>query len=478
MAKNTIEKSTLEYLGVDYEYKLLKILIEDGKFFACIESILDQNSFSKPEFREIVRIMKDLYHESCGAPLTYDVLDVTIKSQILEQQRMIKDLDVLYKIRDEIDNTFFEQYKEIAEKFFKQQSLTRAINEAKKIIERGDDKSYGKIEDMIRKSIDISYKNNNDFIIFDDDYEQAMNEEARVTIPTGCPVIDDMLMGGLGKGELGVIIAPSGVGKTSTTCGFAANAAINGYKVLHIFFEGTDNEIKRKYYGFVLKNIEAGDLLKPDYAREAKIRLREDPDCIKSRYAIRDNIKACHGSSGEMSATDIENKIKYWIARGFYPDMVIVDYFECIKLDPALSNENEFSREGVAMRKLESICKEYNVGMWVPVQGTKNSFSAEIIGMENAGGSIKKVQIGHVNISLAKTQVQPKNDKNAVVLNFALLKFRPGAIKNGGVVANIEFNNGTCRFGEIVEDAQVGGGDEKVRIANETKKFRYGGGNK
>lgn len=471
MADKKVDQRTLEYLGIDYEYKLIKILIEDSKFFNCLEPILDQNAFTTPEFRDIVRIMKDLSKETAGAPLTYDIIDVTVRSTISERQRLTKTLDVLKRVRDVIDNTFFDQHKDIAEKFFKQQGLVKAINEARKIIEKGDYYNYDRIPEMIAKPLDISYRNNCEFHIFDDDWEQAMDEKARDVIPTGCPDIDDLLMGGIGKGELGVIIAPSGVGKTSTTCGFAANAALNGKKVLHIFFEGTDNEIKRKYYGYVLQDIEAGELLNPQFAELARHRLKTDQYCKDARKLLRENIVCHHGSSGEMSAADIATLVKHHISRGFYPDMVIVDYFECIKLEALSSNENEYTREGYTMRKLENICKEFNIAGWVPVQGTKDSFNAEIIGMAQSGGSIKKVQIGHIVISLAKTALRGTKD-GVSVLNFALLKFRPGAIKSGGIVSNIEFNNGTCRFGNLVNNDGGGGGysDERVRVANETKK--------
>jgi len=474
MAVSKVRKDTLEFLGVEYEYKLIKILIEDGKFFSCIEPILDQNAFTTPEFRDIVRMMRELYHEACGAPLTYDVIEMTVRSQISEAQRLTKTLDVLKRVRDVVDNTFFEQYKETAERFFKQQGLVRAINEARKIVENGDYESYSKIEELVRKPLDISYHNHNEFRVFDDDWEMALDEDSRIVIPTGSPLIDDMLMGGIGKGELGVIIAPSGVGKTSTTCGFAANAALEGYKVLHIFFEGTENEIKRKYYGYVLKDIEAGQLINPQYAALARTRLNTEPELLEDRKKIKENIICHHASSGEFGAQDIENLLKYHIARGFYPDLLIADYFECFKLDNTkYSNESEYSREGVAMRKMESICKEFGIAAWVPVQGTKNSFNAEIIGMENAGGSIKKVQIGHIVISLARVASRARTDGMAV-LNFALLKFRAGAIKNGGIVANIEFNNGTCRFGKLVDEGPENEfGDERMRLANETKKKNW-----
>ena len=105
------------------------------------------------------------------------------------------------------------------------------------------------------------------------------------------------------------------------------------------------------------------------------------------------------------------------------------------------SADSEWTREGLTMRKLESIAHEFNVAMWCPVQGTKDSFNQQIVGLTQAGGSVKKVQIGHVIISFARTEEMRLEDKINIFIN----KFRPGRIKVNSFMG-VKFNNGTTKF--------------------------------
>ena len=148
-------------------------------------------------------------------------------------------------------------------------------------------------------------------------------------------------------------------------------------------------------------------------------------------------------TTGEYSASDIKYLIQQYISKGFIPDLIVVDYFECLKPEKNIEgyNESEWSREGITMRKLESIAKEFNVALWVPVQSTKDAINQEYVGLAQAGGSVKKTQIGHVIIQLAQTQQQKEEHK----LNIFIGKLR--AVKIGRTsFPNVSFNNGTCKF--------------------------------
>ena len=77
------------------------------------------------------------------------------------------------------------------------------------------------------------------------------------------------------------------------------------------------------------------------------------------------------------------------------------------------------------MRKLEAIAHEFNVALWCPVQGTKDSFNQQIVGMSQAGGSVKKVQIGHVVISFARTEQMRFPGSESVGAWYAPRIFKP-----------------------------------------------------
>lgn len=60
--------------------------------------------------------------------------------------------------------------------------------------------------------------------------------------------------------------------------------------------------------------------------------------------------------------------------------------------------------------------------------------------MDKIGGSVKKAQIAHIILSIARTV----DDISANKATIAVLKNRAG--KSGKVFNNVEFNNGTCRI--------------------------------
>jgi replicative DNA helicase len=435
-------KNDLGYLGEDFQVELVKCFIEDQMFFKDIESIVDQNMFTEDNLRRIVGFMKDRY-SLAGVVASYKDLDTLVRSKISDTISIERCLAMLKKIQT-TETRGIDLIEGYSEKFFKQQNLTKAINKAYDIIKLGDSERYNDIEDIVRKALETNNRRDLGFRVFDN-MEEALKEDYRCTIPTGADMLDDAFYGGLGKGELGIIIAPSSVGKTSATTGFAANAAVTktednnyqGYKVLHIFFEDEEVNIKRKYYAF-LTDTDACMLSQPDI----RPRIIEQINQHEWKDMIQRNVVGYHAQNGEFSASDIKRFIQQHIAMGFKPDMVVVDYFECLKLEkPETSADSEWTREGLTMRKLESIAHEFNVALWVPVQGTKDSFNQQIVGLTQAGGSVKKVQIGHVIISFARTEEMRLRDQINIFIN----KFRPGRIKVNAFMG-VTFNNGTTKF--------------------------------
>ena len=445
---NDATKIDLGYLGIDFQHKLVKLFFEDSTFFTMINPIVDQNMFTEDVLRRIVGFMKDRYNESGVAP-TYVDMDLYIRVHVHDAITLDTILSTLQVLR-EIDLVGQDIVKSEADKFFKQQNLTKAINKSIEIVKEGNVSKYYDIEDLIRSALDTNVSLDMGYNPMDG-IDEALEENYRKVIPTGFSRLDKALYGGLGMGELGVIIAPSGVGKSSATTGFAASAATykckdndyRGFKVLHIHFEDEDVNIKRKYYGW-LTGVDAIDLSKPEFKENVKSRLKNE--LFEEAQMIKENLWCFHLPSGEVTVGRIEQIVKQGIARGFKPDLIIIDYFECLEYDSADKTDSEWSKEGRTMRKLEALAHKYEAGLWVPIQGTKDSFDKEILGLSSGGGSVKKIQIGHVIITLARTQEQKKNHR----VTISLEKFRAGRMDDS-VMPNVKFNNGTCRF-EIDEE--------------------------
>lgn len=468
MGKQII-KSDLGYLGVDFQIELVKCFIEDQPFFENLVNIVDQNMFTDDNLRRIVGFMKDRYMLT-ETVATYKDIDTIIRNKVSDAIGVERCLAMLETIKN-VETRGIDLIEGCSEKFFKQQNLTKAINIAQEIIKSGDMERYNDIEDIIKKALENNNKQDFGYKVFDN-MDDALSEEYRCAIPTGAENLDKALFGGLAKGELGVIIAPSSVGKTSATTGFAAKAATTltednnykGYKVVHIHFEDKPVNIKRKYYAY-LTDFDACELSRPDVRPKAI----EIINNHKFKQLIQDNVRGFNPYDGDWGPSEIRNKLRQLIAGGFKPDLLIIDYFECLKLEkPETNTDSEWTREGLTMRKLEKIANEFNIAVWCPVQGTKDSFDSQIVGMKNAGGSVKKTQIAHVIISFARTEQMRLENK----LNIFLNKFRGGRISQNSFL-NVTFNNGTTKFDfstmTDVDEALDGSEDYQYNMATKTR---------
>lgn len=439
---NTTDKSNLGYLGIDFQIKLVKCFFEDQNFFCGITDITDQNMFTDENLRRIVGFMKDRYNFT-GVTPTYLEIETIVRAKVSDAISVRMLIETLNRIKS-TDLQFMDIIEDESEKFFKQQNLTKAIHASMDIIKKGDFQSYPKIEKMITDALAVNTKQDLGFHIFDH-IESDLSDEYRVAIPTGADKLDEALMGGIGKGELGVIVCPSGVGKTSSTTGFAAHAAtykhelnnFQGFKVLHFFFEDTETAIRRKYFGYML-DIDASMLSDPNIRPKALEMLRQDSEI---KQMLNRNIISKRLENGETTVSNIKHLIERNIALGFKPDLVIIDYFECLAYEKTDRNDSEWSREGATMRQIEALANKLNIAIWVPVQGTRDSLGAEFVGLAQAGGSVKKVQIAHVILTYAQTDEMKRNSK----VNIFLGKFRGGKITRNKFL-NVTLNNGTCKF--------------------------------
>lgn len=436
-----LEKQNMGFLGAEYQYRLVSAFIEDAKFFRDIYSVIEQNAFTEQCLRSIVGIMKDYYDKYEVVP-SYDMIFIKLGEKVIHND---EDRQYYEETIDKLKRTSCEGRDEIEDlgmEFFKQQEIIRCANEMVHAVVAGAKMDEISVYERELSGI-FSIKRHDDNMSSPfESVEEDLSKENAVCIPTGISKLDDVLGGGIEKGKLGVIIGPTGFGKTSMTTCMAANAATHrckannfeGFKVLQIIFEDTHRDIHRKYFSKITQ-IETADINRDEETTE---RVREILKNSEDRETINENIRIIRLETGEESVTSIKNRIKKIINEGFKPDLVIIDYFECIAPEAGTSKMDITDREGRTMRKLENMAPELDVALWVPTQGNRDSLVSEIVTTDKIGGSIKKGQISQIIVSISKTPEQKKNNQATI----SLLKNRGG--RDTITLEGVYFNNGTC----------------------------------
>jgi replicative DNA helicase len=410
-----------DYLGNQFQIQLLNQIIEDKEFSSSIMDVIESSYFDNKYFKIIIQMIKEYFKKYESTP-NFDTLEQIVKSEVSQELVAKIVLDTLKQVKEApFEGTVFVQEKAL--KFCKQQELQKAMDRAQKIITEGDFESYDKVEGLVRDALQVGQTDKGTSDIFTG-LDTVLEEDYRHPIPMGIVGIDKLLKGGLAKGEIGVILAPTGVGKTTILTKIANTAFNLGYNVLQIFFEDNPKIVQRKHFT-IWTGIEPDNLA--NHKEEVMSKITEIQETMKNKLVLKKL------ASDTMTMNQIKNQVRKMIAEGTKIDLILLDYIDCVL--PESSSKDEWKAEGSVMRGFEAMCHELNLVGWTATQGNRSSISSEVVTTDQMGGSIKKAQVGHVIITVAKTLQQ----KEMNLATIAITKSRLG--KDGVVFENCKFNN-------------------------------------
>ncbi len=417
-----MEERNFGYLGFTFQQSLIKAIIEDKKYGETIIDVIESKFFDNNSFKFIMENMKELYKSYNKIP-DYNTLAQKIMVEGSGSQTSKIHTDTLEAIKD--NEQQIEYVKDTALNFCRQQNLKKELKNVQNIIDNGEFEAYNKIEQIIQKALQVGISNDETTDVFHG-IDEALEQDFRQPLPTGIAGIDNLLKGGLGIGELGVVLAPTGTGKTTLLTKFANTAFNLGHHVVQIFFEDNPGNIKRKHYTIWSD-------IAPDEQPEFKEEVMKKVSDAQSRS--KGSLKLLKLASDNVTISEIKNKLRKLNSESENKiDLLIIDYVDCISADKSTNGE-EWKGEGSVMRSLESMTTEFNMAIWTATQGNRESISSEVVTGDQMGGSIKKAQIAHVILSIGKTLEQKEHN----LATLTLLKSRIG--KDGVVFQNCKFNN-------------------------------------
>ena len=419
-------EKNFEYLGQQFQLQLLNQIILDKDFSNTIIDVIETKYFENKYFKLIIQMIREYYSKYDHTP-SFETLEQITKSELQQEMASKVVLDTIKKIKDvTIDGVSFVQDKAL--KFCKQEELKKVMTQAQKIIDGGEFENYDTLEEMVREALLVGNKDTSALDVFSN-LDQVLEEDYRNPIPMGIPGIDRLLKGGLAKGEIGVILAPTGVGKSTILTKISNHAFGLGFNVVQIFFEDNPKVIQRKHFTLWTK-------IHPDELSEKKEEVIEKVREVEETMTNKLILKKL--PSDTLTMLQIKNQLRKMVADGTKIDMVVLDYIDCIVPDKNLGDE--WKSEGSVMRAFEAMCHEMNLVGWTATQGNRSSISSEVVTTDQMGGSIKKAQVGHVIISIAKTLEQ----KEMKLATIAITKSRIG--DDGVIFENCKFNNATLEI--------------------------------
>jgi len=278
--------------------------------------------------------------------------------------------------------------------------------------------------------------------------------KARNPISLGWNDIDGLCKGGLGKGELGVVIAPTGAGKSMVLVHLGAEALKLGKTVVHYTLELADTVVASRYDSCITK-IPLGQL------HSFKEEIYEQVQDMEGTLIVKEY--PTKSASTRSLRTHLE-KLKM---RDILPDMVIVDYGDLLR--PVSAQKEKRNELESIYEELRGLAKEFECCLWTASQTNRSGLNAEVITLESISEAFNKCFVSDFIFSLSRTV----EDKQSNTGRIFVAKNRNGP---DGIVFPISMHTANVQI-EVLpqtgeEQNMLTAKDQSEVLKEKYKKFR------
>ena len=424
---------TLTQFGTSFQAKIIASLMSDIKFLQTISDILEPSMFDSDSNKWLVKSIRDYYYQYKKQP----TLEV-VKFKVDEIDNEVLKTGVIDKLREvwkNIEATDLEFIQSETLDFCKNQTLKKAILESVDMLEN---KNYDGIKTLIDDAMKAGTTRDlgHDYV---PSLETRLEESSRITVKTPWDVINDITDGGLGSGELGVIVAPAGIGKSWTLQALGASVIRQKKTVVHYTLELNENYVGLRYdsifSGITTSNIKyyKEEVSKKLFDLKGKLLIKYFPTKAASVQTLGSHLKQI-----ELSGTKV--------------DMVIVDYADILM--PTGNFREKRHAIGNIYEDLRGLAGELELPIWTASQANRSALEEDVIGADKVAEDYSKVMTADFVMSMSRKV----EDKIANTGRFHVIKNRfgidgvtyPSTINtNIGVV---KIHEGSSQFGKEAQN--------------------------
>tara|TARA_R100001591_G_scaffold114210_2_gene128308 strand:+ start:938 stop:2308 length:1371 start_codon:yes stop_codon:yes gene_type:complete len=433
----------LNQYGPTFQIKLISALLRSNEFTSTIIDILEGDYFESDANKWIARVVKDYYIKYKTAP-TMEVFKIKsddIKNDVLKVS-VVENLKDVFR---HIESPDLEFVQETALDFCKNQVLKTAIIESVDLLEQKD---YGSIKSKIDTAMRAGAEKDlgHEYL---ESLTERLTKSTRLTLKTPWDSITEIMDGGLGEGELGVIVAPAGIGKSWTLQSIGSHAVREGKKVVHYTLELNQNYVGLRY-DTIFSGIPTGNLKYSQEEVEAK--LKNLPGYLLIKYFPTKSASTQTLASHIKQMELVDNK----------PDMIIVDYADIMK--PIGNFKEKRHAIGNIYEELRGMAGEFKCPVWTASQANRSSLEEDIIDASKVAEDYSKVMTADFVMSMSRKV----EDKIANTGRFHVIKNRFGV---DGITFPSTINTNTGYL-NIYEASSKSGKETQAKMNNHDEFLR------
>ena len=417
-------KSIDEY-GSVFQMKVISSLLTHKNFLQNINDVLDSEYFTNPAHKWVINEILD-YYEKYHTTISMDILKVEMKkveNEVL-QVSIREQLREAYKA--DIEDLTYVQEEFSA--FCKNQQLKKALLNSVDLLKAGD---YDSIKFMIEAAMKAGQDKNIGHE-YRKDVESRYREDHRTIVPTPWEPINQLIQGGLGNGDLGLIFGNPGGGKSWTLVALGGFAVKLGYNVIHYTLELSESYTGRRYDAFFTS-------VPVDTLEKHKTKVEEIVPELPGELIIKEY------PMGKTTMSTIEAHIKKVTDLGIKPDLILIDYIDLLS-----TKKKTVDRKGEIddiYTSTKGLARQLNIPIWSVSQVNRAGAKDNVIEGDKAAGSYDKMMITDLSISLSRK----KEDKVNGTGRFHIMKNRYG-MDGLTYQVSVDTTIGKIEIGNVYDD--------------------------
>ena len=437
--------SKLEQYGHNFQVKVLSTLVKDREFIQQVADIVSPDFFDNEANKWIVGKTLEYFNEFRTTPtmevfkvevekIKNEIQQVAVKEQLKETFKSTKAQDL-----DFVKQTFLD--------FCRNQTLKSALLSSVDLLEIGN---YEDIRRLIDNALKAGVEKNlgHDYM---DEIEARYQEEARNTIETPWNEINSLLSGGLGTGDLGLLVGNPGGGKSWALVALGGHAVKLGYTVLHYTLELSDMYVGQRYDAFFTE-------IPVNEIKIHKTTVKEELGNMRGKLYIKQY------PAGKANVNTILAHIDKCRGQGIEPDLIVLDYADLLYTRNGKEKRDKLDDIYTSLRGMAT---EMKIPIWTASQSNRSAARDNIIQGDQIAESYSKIMISDFAISLSRKTEDKENGTG----RFHIMKNRYGA---DGLTfdALMDTSTGKIDFTNRISNEEPSGPDGAGFTGNERRNLQ------
>lgn len=398
------EQRVKEIFDHDYQNKFISLILkeEEADFFSSISDIIVPSYFDDYQRILIDKIIKDFQKHS----KTPDYEDLKRIIRIEERNELKK--EHLIGLIDKISSTNIKSnkaIKDISFSFFKKKALANALYKMASLWGKND---FDSMVTPLVEALKMGEKKE-DAIDYVRDIDITLQESVRNTIKI-MDGIDEEIGGGIAKGELAVIMAPTGGGKSMVLVAMAANAIRDGRKVLYVSLELGKVEVAKRFQscftGIHLKELK----FFPDVIKENANEVFGIDD-LTSKNERNSVLKIKKFPTRRLTVAQLKNCIDSLERNeNFKTEIIFLDYADIMN-SSAYDKEHRLALQ-ILYQDLRGLSEEVGVPLITACQTSRSASKLKYITIDHIAESYAKAAEADLVLGVGRGIIDEKRELN------------------------------------------------------------------